>query len=302
MHIERSTPASDQLAEVVADLASWQQHGLPVQLHSGDLGWAWRFGADSLAQALRVWTVDGDPRAIGFLDETALIRMAIAPAADDDDQLARALVRDLADPGRGVLGEGRIVVEARFGRAFRSQLRASGWVEGDAWTPLVRDLSDPVTAGGLRVRVVGPELVDRRVAVQRSAFPRSTFTTDRWHEMARTPAYRQAHCLLGFDGADNAVAAVTVWSAGEGRPGLLEPMGVHRDHRGHGYGTAICLAAAAALRDLGASSATVATESANVGAVATYTAAGYRSLGEVTDFVFDRGPRGSEVTDTVSPC
>src|SRR5690242_10070103 len=168
MLIDRSTPTPDQLEGVLGDLASWQQEGQPVQLHPGDLGWAWRFGSAALAQALRVWTADGTRLAIGFLDESALIRMAIAPAADDDDHLARALVRDLADPGRGVLGEGRIVVEARFSRAFRSRLRASGGVDGDRWTPLVRDLSDPVTADGLRVRVVGPELVDRRVAVQRS--------------------------------------------------------------------------------------------------------------------------------------
>jgi ribosomal protein S18 acetylase RimI-like enzyme len=66
-----------------------------------------------------------------------------------------------------------------------------------------------------------------------------------------------------------------VWSAGQGRPGLLEPLGVHRDHRRHGYGRAISVAAAAALQELGSSTATVCTPSANVGAVATYQAAGF---------------------------
>jgi GNAT superfamily N-acetyltransferase len=47
------------------------------------------------------------------------------------------------------------------------------------------------------------------------------------------------------------VAAVTVWSAGPGKPGLLEAMGVHREHRGLGYGKAITVAAAAALQELG---------------------------------------------------
>ena len=93
---------------------------------------------------------------------------------------------------------------------------------------------------------------------------------------------------MGYDDQDNAVATVTVWSAGPDRPGLLEPMGVHRDHRGHGHGTAICLAAAATLRSLGASSALVATPSANEGGVATYAAAGFRRLPEVTDFGYTR--------------
>jgi len=288
MSLELATPRADQLDAVVADLSSWQQDGLPVQLHPGDLGWAWRFGAVTLAEALRVWTVDATTVAIGFVDEAWLIRMAIAPPADNDEELAQALARDLEDPMRGVLDGANVSVEARFGTAFRSQLRTRGWVEGDPWAPLVRDLSDPVEGSELRVEVVGPERVDDRVAVQRGAFTSSTFTAERWHEMSRSSAYQHARCLVGYDSKDNPAAAVTVWSAGPGRPGLLEPVGVHRDHRGHSYGTAISLAAAAALRDLGSSSALVATSSSNQAAVATYASAGYRRMPDVTDFVYQR--------------
>ena len=114
--------------------------------------------------------------------------------------------------------------------------------------------------------------------------PNSTFTLERWHTMAAASPYRRARCLVGYDAHETAVAIVTVWSAGRGRPGLLEPLGVHRDHRGHGYGTAISLAAAAALREMGASSATVCTPSSNVGGVAAYASAGFRKLPDVTDF------------------
>jgi len=96
--------------------------------------------------------------------------------------------------------------------------------------------------------------------------------------------YQQGRCLVGYDDDGVAVAAVTVWSAGPGRPGLLEPMGVHRDHRGCGSGTSITLAAAAALREMGSSSAIVATPTSNKGAVATYTAAGFDAAPDVTDF------------------
>ncbi len=102
--------------------------------------------------------------------------------------------------------------------------------------------------------------------------------------MATASPYRRARCLVAYDSNEAAVAAVTVWSAGPGRPGLLEPLGVHRDHRGHGFGTAISLAAAAALQEMGASSATVCTPTSNVGAVATYASAGFRRLPPVTDF------------------
>lgn len=286
--MDLALPTEDDLGAILRDLSSWQQDGLPIQLHPGDLGWHWRFGPTVVANTLRVWTSDNEILATGFLDGASLIRMAIRPSADHDEELARAIVHDIEDPARGVLTTDRVVVEARFGTALRSLLHQHGWTDGDPWTPLVRDLRAPVRDCGLRVETVGPGHVAERVAVQRSAFAGSTFTTERWHAMSQSPAYRQARCLVGYDGRDNAVAAVTVWSAGQGRPGLVEPMGVHRDHRGHGYGTAITTAGAAALRDMGASLALVATESANTAAIATYASAGFHPMPEVTDFVYSR--------------
>jgi ribosomal protein S18 acetylase RimI-like enzyme len=119
--------------------------------------------------------------------------------------------------------------------------------------------------------------------VQRASFEGSTFTDERWQAMAGGPPYADARCLVAYDDQGNAVAAVTVWSAGPDRPGLLEPMGVHREHRGRGYGKAITVAAAAALQDLGSSSAMVCTPSSYVGAVATYTSAGFQRLPEIRD-------------------
>ena len=288
MPVDLTTPDEHALDGILAELASWQQDGRPVQLHPGDLGWQWRFGTAALVKGLRVWTANGAVVAIGFLDEASLIRMGVAPSAEHDEELAQALVRDLEDPARGVLTGDRVVVEARSGAALRALLHRRGCGDGDSWTPLVRDLRGPVEVPDLRVEIAGPDRVADRVAVQRAAFDRSTFTADRWTAMAQSPAYRHARCLVGYDGRDNAVAAVTVWSAGAGRPGLLEPLGVHRDHRGHGHGTAITLAAAAALRDMGASSATVATPTSNEGAVATYASAGFRRLPAVADFALTR--------------
>jgi ribosomal protein S18 acetylase RimI-like enzyme len=135
----------------------------------------------------------------------------------------------------------------------------------------------------VRIEVIGPERAHVRTAVQRASFDRSTFTDERWHAMATGLPYADARCLVAYDNQGNAVATVTVWSAGAGKPGLLEPMGVHREHRGQGYGKAITVAAAAALQELGSSSAIVCTESSNVGAVATYESAGFHQLPERRD-------------------
>jgi ribosomal protein S18 acetylase RimI-like enzyme len=272
------TPAS--LPEVTAAVASWQREGGPVQLHPGDLGWFWRFGADRLRRAVRVWRRDEQILAVGLVEGTDLIRLAIAPGVDQDEEFATQLLAGLSagdDP------EVRLV-EARSGAAFRELLGRRGWVDDEPWTPLRRGLVTPVEDCGLRVKTVAAHDVEVRVAVHRAAFPGSTFTAEGWRAMAAAPPYDQARCLVAYDDDGTAVAGVTVWSAGPGRPGLLEPLGVHHDHRGHGYGTAISVAAAAALREMGASSATVCTPSSNVGAVAAYASAGFEQLDEVTDF------------------
>jgi GNAT superfamily N-acetyltransferase len=264
-------------------LREWQHDGSPVQLHPGDLGWYWRFGAAATAAAVRTWSRGGQILAVGLLDGPALVRLAIAPEVERDEELARQMVADVTRPERGVLPQGNAYLEARCGALFRGLLVEEGWDAYEPWTPFRRDLAQPVDAGGVRIEVTGPGSAHVRSAVQRASFDGSTFTDERWYAMAAGPPYADARCLVAFDDRDSPVAAATVWSAGPGRPGLLEPMGVHRDHRGRSYGTAITVAAAAALRELGSSSAIVCTASSNVGAVATYRSAGFQQLPDVRD-------------------
>ncbi|WP_300682559.1 GNAT family N-acetyltransferase [Nocardioides sp.] len=101
--------------------------------------------------------------------------------------------------------------------------------------------------------------------------------------MAAGPAYRRARCLIAYDDHGTAVAATTVWSAGPGRPGLIEPLGAHPDHRGQGYGTAITLAAALTLQQMRSSQVLVCTPARNTGGVAAYVASGFERLPDVPD-------------------
>ncbi|GAB3751918.1 hypothetical protein GCM10028864_28660 [Microlunatus parietis] len=275
------------LDEVVGVLREWQIEGAPMQLHPGDIGWFRRFGADAAAKALRTWRRDGRIVALGLLDGTDLLRLTTAPDLRRDDELASRIVEDVDDPGRGVLGKGRVSVEAPADALVRDTLAEAGWSVGEPWSPFRRKLAEPVPDPALRVEVIGPDRAEQRAAVQRASFDGSTFTADLWKTMADGPQYADARCLIGYDSEDAAVAAVTVWSAGPARPGLIEPLGVHRDHRGHGHGRAITLAAAIALRDLGSSSAVVCTPTANLGGVATYRSAGFELLPDQTDLTRD---------------
>jgi ribosomal protein S18 acetylase RimI-like enzyme len=283
MAIVLGKPGVDGLSEAVGVLREWQYDGAPMQLHPGDLGWFWRFGAEATAAAVRTWSRDGQILAVGLLDEPELLRLTVAPDAQRDEELAHQLVEDVTEPERGVLIEGKVYVEAPKGALVQDLLFEDGWNADEPWTPLRRDLTEPVKDPGVRIEVIGPEQAHVRTAVQRASFDRSTFTDERWHAMAAGLPYADARCLVAYDDQGNAVAAVTVWSAGPGKPGLLEPMGVHRDHRGHGYGKAITVAAAAALQELGSSSAIVCTPSSYVGAVATYKSAGFQQLPEIRD-------------------
>jgi ribosomal protein S18 acetylase RimI-like enzyme len=283
MAIALATPEVDQLRAAVAALREWQYEGAPMQLHPGDLGWFWRFGAEATAAAVRTWKRDGQVLAVGLLDGPNLLRLTIAPDARRDEELAQQLVDDLIEPQRGVLPEGKVSVETPLGALVKDLLSETGWNAGEPWTPLRGDLAEPVQDPGVRIEAIGPEQAHVRAAVQRASFANSSFTDERWHAMAAGSPYADARCLVAYDGRGNAVAAVTVWSAGAAKPGLIEPLGVHRGHRGHGYGTAITVAAAVALQELGSSSAIVCTPSANVGGVATYQSAGFRALPEVRD-------------------
>ncbi len=285
--IDLSTPTVDQLGDVVRVLRTWQRDDAPIQLHPGDLGWYWRAGADAMADALRVWERGGRILAIGLADGPEVLRMTVAPEVWHDEALAEQVVADVSEPARGVLPAGKVSVEAPDGTRIRDGLADAGWSLGEAWTPLRRDLAEPVETTGLRVEVVGPGQVPEFTAVHRSAWGSERFTDGSWQAMAAGAAYADARCLLARDDEGIAVAGVTVWSAGPGRPGLIEPLGVHADHRRRGYARAICIAAAAELRQLGSSSALVCTQSALSSAVATYKSAGYEQLPERLDLTRD---------------
>jgi ribosomal protein S18 acetylase RimI-like enzyme len=283
MSILLNTPGAGDLDEVVRALAEWRREGAPMQLHPGDVGFYWQFGPERTAASLRTWRRDGRILGVGLIDGPDLVRLAVAPEAREDEGLARKMAEDVTRPERGVLSADTANVEALWGGRFRQVLQEDGWEPDEPWIPMVRDLSEPVEDGGLRIEAVGPDRVEDRVAVHRGAFEGSKFDAERWRAMAAGTPYADARCLVGYDDQGAAVAATTVWSAGPGQPGLVEPLGVHSDHHGRGYGKAIAVAAAAALRDMGASSATVCAEGSNTAAVATYRAAGFQPQPEVRD-------------------
>ncbi|PZS36313.1 MAG: GNAT family N-acetyltransferase, partial [Pseudonocardiales bacterium] len=233
--------------------------------------------------AVRTWSRDGQILAIGFLDGPQVLRMTVAPQVWREEELAHQVVADVSEPRRGVLPAGKVSVEAPDDTRVQDLLSDVGWSAGEPWTPLRRDLTGQVEQTGLRIEVIGSGQESEFTAVHRSAWGSPRFTDELWRVMAAGLPYTDARCLLAYDDRGNAVAGVTLWSAGPGKPGLIEPLGVHAAHRGRGYATAICVAAAGNLKELGSSSALVCTPSALSSAVATYKSAGFQQLPERLD-------------------
>ncbi|GAA1193309.1 ribosomal protein S18 acetylase RimI-like enzyme [Kitasatospora gansuensis] len=283
MTIVLGTPTAGGVREAMGALREWQYDGAPMQLHPGDIGWNYRFGTAETAAVVRTWSRGGRILAVGMQDSPTVLRMTVAPDAFRDEELARRLVEDLSLPERGVLPAGAVSVEAPLGLLLHDLLTKDDWGVDEPWTPLFRDLADEVEDPGVRIEAIGPEQAQDFADVLRSAFDTSRPTRAYWHAMSAGPFHADARCLGAYDDQGNPAAVVTVWSAGPGKPGLVEPMGVHADHRGRGYGRAITVAGAAALRELGSSSVRVCTPSSNVGGVATYRAAGFEARPEIGD-------------------
>jgi hypothetical protein len=141
MAIVLSKPGVDRLSEAVGVLRERQYDAAPMQLHPGEFGWFWRFGAEATAAAVGTWSRDGQILAVGLLDGPKLLRLTIAPGAQRDEELAQQLVGDVTEPESGVLIEGKAYVEAPMGALVQDVLFEDGWNTDESWTPLRRDLT-----------------------------------------------------------------------------------------------------------------------------------------------------------------
>src|SRR5688572_3452780 len=128
MAIELGRPRVDELGEVVTSLREWQVEGSPIQLHPGDLGWFWRFGAEATAAATRTWSRDGRILAAGELDGQELLRVTLAPDARQDEELANAIAEVVDDPEGGVLGAGEVFLELPPGALLHDVMAERGWL------------------------------------------------------------------------------------------------------------------------------------------------------------------------------
>jgi ribosomal protein S18 acetylase RimI-like enzyme len=265
------------VGRVIDALAAWSPPGCyAAGLHPGDVGWQLKTDDPELEESLVLVTDDSEEVAVALFDAPDAVRVAVRPDRVHDLAVA-ASIADLAEAR--VPAARPCWVDVTPETALRSTLSARGWVLGsEPWAALYKALGegDGRPADSWSRPLDTEDDIAGRVAVQRSAFQRSTFTVERWHQMAAGPGYDSSLDLLRRTPDGAPAAAATGWSAGPGRCGILEPVGTHPDHAGHGHGRAVSLAVIAALARRGASGVTVHTPLSNAVAVRAYESCGMR--------------------------
>ncbi len=280
MNWKLSVPAADQILEIDETLKNWEgDDGTACEFQSGDLGWMLRHGFEDTAKLLSVWrSSDGEIGAIAIAEGTEGIWLQISPALLQDRTLAGRIADDVEHRGWNN------VTCPSSPAAIRRELGYRRFsIDQDPWLHLWKPLDDrDIQEIPGVVSTSTDSLIEMRVAVQRSAFERSTFTREKWDQMAEGPSFKREFDLIALNDEGVGVSALTVWLPGPGTCGVLEPMGTSREFQRQGHGRRVLLGAFAALRWNGASSVRVVPPQSNEAAVATYLAVGFLAIDATT--------------------
>lgn len=282
MAVERVEISRSDVGELLAAMSEWEAPGgYAPGLHPGDIGWFLRHDDDIVKGAVHGWRDStGSLVAGAIVDSSAVLRVALPSQRHGDPELSEALV----DFASTFSEAAEVYAEAAYGSVFRAALLGAGWeLDPDPWLALHCPLGrvdgaydDPTTT------TLGDKSdVADRVVVQRAAFEGSTFTVPAWQRMAAGPGFDPRLEVLTRNDAGEPVAAATAWSAGPGRCGILEPVGTHREHTGHGHGRRAVQAAVGRLARVDASGVTVHTPTSNVAATRLYQSCGLRPVAVV---------------------
>jgi ribosomal protein S18 acetylase RimI-like enzyme len=296
-HVYEWRPAS-----VPADLTtmqglvsrSWAREKPKVNMHVGDLewwtvlkkdepdvislwfsgdelvGWAWHSPPAQLDVHIhpdhRSGTLYG--QMIDWFDASVAAR----PAASDE------VVVCVFEPTPSDEG----LLESRgYARTDRAYLHHSRSLDGPIERPTLPD--------GFTVRpVAGPQDVDRRVAVHRSAFAPSRMTPDRYREAMACPHYRSDLDWVAIAPNGEFASFCNIWLDDGNAVALLEPVGTAERYRRRGMARAVCLAAMKAAAEAGADTAIVLSASENPASTDLYRRLGFEELGRT--YRYDRRP------------
>ena len=181
-----------------------------------------RHGREETAKLLSVWrSSSGEIGAVAIAEGGDGIWLQISPELLRDGDLAGSIADDIERLGLKSVAYPSIPAAIRRELGVRLFAIDQGpWLH--LWRPLVDE--DVQEIPGV-VSTATDALIEMRVGVQRAAFERSTFTREKWSQMAEGPSFRREFDLIALNEDGVGVSAVTVWLSGTGTCGVVEPMG-----------------------------------------------------------------------------
>ncbi len=219
--------------------------------------WRWTNSDPEAFRRARLWSTPAG-ELVGFAwtdDGEADLTVVVHPAhvGLEDEVLAWAEAERLAGDGDGATLQAW-AYESDDER--RETLRRRGYEPTESvLRRRRRSLADPVEEprlpAGYELRAVEADDVERRVAVQRAAFPPSQLTADIYRAVMRAPAYWSDLDLVAVAAYCSFAAFCIVWWDGTNRTGVFEPLGTDPAHQRRGLGTAVLREGMRRMRELG---------------------------------------------------
>ena len=229
----------------------------------GELAWVWAKDFDALSQVWRhrMWVVDGDLAAWGWVylpyrvrrsdgkfrevttanliwqvhpDRPELLAEILEWYDDVAGDVDRLLTVQSADvTARTTVAENGYVFDTVVGSADGS------WMQFNIRE--LADVPDPTLPDGFRFRTADDISVADAVEAHRNAWYPSSFTEAAFERVRHTWPYRpDLHVLV--EAPDDTLAATAImWLDESTRTAEFEPVGTHRDFRRRGLGTALQL-------------------------------------------------------------
>jgi ribosomal protein S18 acetylase RimI-like enzyme len=234
----------------------WRLDGPYVGTHVGDLAWGSTHLSQGAAWRTRTWDADGRVVAGAWMRRPAELEYEVLPDH-------RALQSEILD-----WFEGEAEGDERAVYSLSTDAGRLAFLSGRGYEPVLAKAFDfhrrpldglaPVEAPpGFRLRTVGPDDFERRVAVHRAAWAPSRVTEESYRDVTAARPYRADLDCVAEAPDGSFAASCLVWLDDENRVGELEPVGTDPAYRRRGLASAVCRFALQRLREEGATTAIV---------------------------------------------
>jgi ribosomal protein S18 acetylase RimI-like enzyme len=273
---------------------AWSREKPHVGVHVGDLEW-WTAQQDQDPFVVSLWYT-GD-ELVGWAWCSRKLELDSHVAPDHREGPLQDLMLDWFEStlaaASGQSGEGAAFLFEPSPERMAS-MATRGYRQTGSYVHHQRRLSEPLPESeipdGFELRHVrGPDDIDRRVAVHRSAFAPSRMTPQRYRSAMASDHYRTGLDWVSVAPNGTFASFCNIWLDQENGVGLLEPVGTADGYRRMGLGRAVCLAAMAATMRAGADTAIVLSAGDNAASMALYRSLGFQEFGRSLGFVKDPG-------------